>query len=116
MDEALASLENSAFLYPEQTVPHVVYSFRHVLAQEAVYQTIPGQRCAALHADVGAALEQSYGDEVEEVVEQLAYHYDRSDAAEKAIEYLLRAGDKAAARLPDQRSGGALPARHSAHR
>ena len=28
-------------------------------------------------------------------IEQLAYHYDRSAAAEKAIEYLVRAGDRA---------------------
>ena len=33
---------------------------------------------------------------LDEVVDQLAYHYDRSDAGDKAIEYLLRAGDKAA--------------------
>lgn len=96
VDDALADLEERAFIYPEQTVPNVVYSFRHVLAQEAVYQTIPGQRRAALHAGVGETLEHLYHDELDEVVGQLACHYDRSDAADKAIEYLLRAGDKAA--------------------
>ncbi len=48
VDDALAALEERAFIYPEQTVPDVVYSFRHVLAQEAVYHTIPGQRRAAI--------------------------------------------------------------------
>ena len=96
MDDALVVLEARAFIYPEQTVPDVVYSFRHVLAQEAVYQTIPGQRRVALHARVGDTLEQLYSDELDEVVDQLAYHYDCSDAAEKAVTYLLAAGDKAA--------------------
>ncbi len=94
--DALDALEERAFIYPERTVPEVVYSFRHVLAQEAVYHTIPGKHRSALHKQVGAALETLYGGEMDEVVDQLAYHYDRSDAGDKAIEYLLRAGDKAA--------------------
>ena len=96
VDSALQRLEEHAFVYPERTVPELVYSFRHALAQGAVYQTIPGQRRAAMHAQIGAALEALYGQETDEVVDQLAFHFDHSDASTKAIGYLLRAGDRAA--------------------
>ena len=96
LDEALDALEARAFIYPERTVPEPVYSFRHVLVQEAIYRTLPSRRLAALHGKVAGALESLYAEGLDEVVDQLAHHYDRSDATEKAIEYLLRAGDRAA--------------------
>ena len=42
-------------------------------------------------------MEQLYADNLTERYEQLAYHYDRSGLVEKAIEYLLKAGEKAQA-------------------
>lgn len=43
------------------------------------------------------ALEKLYGEDAEEVSPQLAWHYDQAGEADKAIEYLIRAGDRAAA-------------------
>ena len=71
------------------------YSFRHVLVQDAIYQALPGRRRAPLHQQVAEALETLYAGNLGPHIEQLAYHYDRSDAAQKAIEYLVRAGEKA---------------------
>src|SRR3989442_12744076 len=48
-----------------------------------------------LHQQVGEAIETLYPDGLEEHVEQLAYHYERSKADEKAVEYLLKAAEKA---------------------
>ena len=47
------------------------------------------------HQQVGEAIEALYQDGLEEYYEQLAYHYERSAADEKAVEYLLKAGEKA---------------------
>ena len=47
------------------------------------------------HQQVAEAMETLYRDGLPEYYEDLAYHYERSAADEKAVEYLLRAGEKA---------------------
>ena len=88
------SLEEHGFLYLERSLPAPEYSFWHVLTQQAVYDTLPRHERAALHAQVAAAIETLYADALDEHVVELAYHYDRTDEADKAIAYLLRAGEK----------------------
>ena len=95
MEETLAELQEHAILYQERVLPEVAYSFRHVLVQEAVYATLPGQRRRALHGQAGRAIEGAYSESLPEQVERLAYHFDRSDDDGKAVEYLLLAGERA---------------------
>jgi hypothetical protein len=95
LEGALATLSSLALIYRERSIPEVEYSFRHVLVQDAIYEALPVRRRAPLHGQVAEALETLYAGNLGPHLEQLAYHYDRSDAAEKAIEYLVRAGDKA---------------------
>jgi tetratricopeptide (TPR) repeat protein len=95
LEQALAALEDHGLIYQERAIPEAEYSFKHVLTQEAVYQTIRPRRRAELHRQVAETLEALYQDNLAAYYEQLAYHYDRSNAIEKAIEYLLKAGEKA---------------------
>ena len=48
-----------------------------------------------LHRQAAEAIESLYADSLTEHYEALAHHYDRSDANDKAVEYLLKAGEKA---------------------
>jgi tetratricopeptide (TPR) repeat protein len=68
------------------------YRFTHDVVWEVVEGDLGAARRAALHQRVGEALETLTGIPP---VEALAYHYARSDAAEKALLYLEQAGDKA---------------------
>src|SRR5207244_8607191 len=95
VDGALAVLADEALIYEERVVPEEEYSFKHVLTQETIYQSIPAPPRQRLHQRVAAALEAIYRDELEGHYEQLAHHYERSTAHDKAIEYLLKAGEKA---------------------
>jgi tetratricopeptide (TPR) repeat protein len=61
-----------------------------------VYETMLHQQRRALHGRVGAILEELHGGRLEEHYEALAHHYSQSDELQKALEYLERAGDKAA--------------------
>jgi DNA-binding SARP family transcriptional activator len=97
LEEALAALSSLALIYQERSSPEVEYSFRHVLVQDAIYRALPGRRRASLHQQVAESLETSYGGNLGPHIEQLAHHYGRSNAAEKAIEYLVKAGEKAQA-------------------
>jgi class 3 adenylate cyclase/tetratricopeptide (TPR) repeat protein len=95
LERDLWELEEKAFIYQERAVPEAEYSFQHVLMQETVYGNILRRRRAAFHQQVGEAIETLYADGLAEHFEELAYHYERSSVDEKAIEYLLKAGEKA---------------------
>ncbi len=91
----LDRLAERDFVYLERSWPEAEYSFKHVLTQEAVYGTLLADRKTQLHRQAAEALEALYADSLAEHYEALAHHYDRGDANDKAIEYLLKAGEKA---------------------
>lgn len=68
------------------------YRFSHDVIREVVEAGLSLARRTALHGQVAEALERSQAGASPEV---LAYHYARSDAVDKAIIYLDRAGDSA---------------------
>ncbi len=87
----LDKLENEKLIRLEAPAPKWEYVFRNIITQEVVYEGLLLAQRRQLHAAVGAALEASTPDEVE----QLAFHYNRSDNWEKALHYLKIAGQKA---------------------
>ena len=74
------------------------YLFRHPLIRQTLYEGLSRARRAHLHARTAEALEAAAPrpEEVQAQVEVLAYHYDSSDHRERAVPYLLQAGEKAA--------------------
>ena len=47
-------------------------------------------------SDIGRAIEELYGDHLEEFAAVLAYQYARSDQPDRSLRYALIAGDRAA--------------------
>lgn len=72
-----------------------LYRFRHNLFQRYLYNNLDGVERAYLHEDVGNVLEALYSDQAEEITVQLARHFQEAGIAEKAIEYLVQAGERA---------------------
>jgi predicted ATPase len=71
------------------------YAFRHVLIQEAAYDSILLKNRAALHRQIGETLEELHADRIEEYAPLLAYHfYSAGDA--RSLHYDVIAGEKAA--------------------
>ena len=93
----MAALTVQDFVYPERTRPEPEYSFRHVLVRDAIYQDLPRAQCMEFHRQAAQAIEFRYATELQPYVEELAHHYDLGDAAQRAVEYLLKAGQKAQA-------------------
>jgi len=73
----------------------IIYVFRHALTQEAAYGSLLERHRRASHADIGRALEGLYGGRIDEVTELLAFHFDRGEEAEKAVDYAILAAEKA---------------------
>lgn len=72
-----------------------LYRFRHHLFQHYLYQSLDELERAYLHEAVGMALEDLYGRQTEAVAVQLARHFEQAGLTEKAVSYLLQAGQRA---------------------
>jgi ABC-type oligopeptide transport system substrate-binding subunit len=71
------------------------YRFLHHLFQKYLYNDIGEIERQILHQAVGEALEGLYGEEIDIISPQLAWHFEEANVAEKAINYLTQAGDNA---------------------
>jgi class 3 adenylate cyclase/tetratricopeptide (TPR) repeat protein len=95
-EEALAVLRSLELVYEKRALPEVSYTFRHALSQEVAYRSLLVHRRKELHRLIGAAIEELYADRLAEHFEVLAHHFLRGEEPGKAVEYLRKAGDKAA--------------------
>lgn len=95
LDPALLELEDLDFVYPTSLAPERTYSFKHILTQEAVYDTLVRKQKEAWHERAGEAMEALYPDRLEELSERIADHYRRSPNRDKALEFLTLANGKA---------------------
>jgi class 3 adenylate cyclase/tetratricopeptide (TPR) repeat protein len=91
----LASLHALDFVFPSAHEPELAYTFKHALTQEVVYAGLLERRRRTYHAEIAAALEEMNADRLEDVAELLAYHYGRSGDDARAVDYAIRAGEKA---------------------
>ena len=89
----LARLE---FLYLQSGGPEPVYAFTHTLTQEVAYESVHPDRRNTLHLAAARALEKQSAEGPADVDERLAYHYARTDRADRAVEYLTHAAARAA--------------------
>jgi ABC-type oligopeptide transport system substrate-binding subunit/class 3 adenylate cyclase len=71
------------------------YRFRHQLFQQHIYNGLGDFERTELHREVGSILEDVYGDRAREIAPQLAYHFTEAGESERALEYLIQAGDQA---------------------
>ena len=94
--ESLEALKALEIIQQIQVLPEAEYTFRHVLTQTVVYESLLLQRRKELHGAIGLAIEELYSQRLEEQAPILAYHYIRSNRQDKALAYALLAGDQAA--------------------
>jgi tetratricopeptide (TPR) repeat protein len=69
--------------------------FKHALTHEVAYNSLLVQRRKELHRLIALAIEELYAERLAEQYEILAYHFSRGEEWAKALEYLLKAADKA---------------------
>jgi tetratricopeptide (TPR) repeat protein len=73
------------------------FSFASDLVRDVVYDGIILSDRRDIHAAVAHALEEKFADRLDDFVEKLAVHYREGGDRNKAVEYLVRAGEKVAA-------------------
>ncbi len=94
LEQYLQNLQEFDLIRVRATHPEVEYSFKHVLVQEAVYNGILKKHRQDIHERIGLALERFYAERSMEAWETLAFHFKRGHSLFKAVDYLIRSGEK----------------------
>ncbi len=94
IDQHLAGLERIDLIRARFLQPELEYVFKHALTQEVVYNGLLKKEREAVHRQIARVIEQLFGERLYEFYETLAYHYTQSQMVDKAVEYLIRSGEK----------------------
>jgi class 3 adenylate cyclase len=97
LEADVASLLRADIIRELRHYPEPEYVFRHGLLREASLSTLPPDRRRDLYGTVASAYEALYAASLDDRLEVLAHYYARSHDLAKALQYLERAGGKAAA-------------------
>jgi class 3 adenylate cyclase/tetratricopeptide (TPR) repeat protein len=90
----LLNLQGLEFIYEKSLFPELEYVFRHALTQEVAYNSLLLKRRKEIHQRIGKAIEELYPDRLEEFYEALAFHFKQGESSDKAIDYLIKSGEK----------------------
>jgi predicted ATPase len=93
LSSALDRLVAAGLLFRQGAPPHATYLFNHALVQDAAYQSLLKSRRQLHHARIADVLEAQSSAAVEP--ELLAYHLTEACRIEQAIDYWLKAGQRA---------------------
>jgi ABC-type oligopeptide transport system substrate-binding subunit/type II secretory pathway predicted ATPase ExeA len=100
-DTLIEALEKAQRAQLIDEVPHakatsrLQFAFAHALIPASLHDGLSGMRRQRLHLRAAQAIERIRADRLEEWAAQLGWHYAQAGEREKAIEYLLQAGDRA---------------------
>jgi class 3 adenylate cyclase/tetratricopeptide (TPR) repeat protein len=91
----LQELKALELIYERSLFPELAYMFKHALIQDVTYNSLLVRRRQELHQLIGRAMEELYADRLPEQYEMLAYHFAKAEVWDKALDYLLKAAEKA---------------------
>jgi tetratricopeptide (TPR) repeat protein len=95
LDESLERLQDQELILETPLAAEPEYTFKHTIVQEIAYNNLLVAERRVLHERVGDALERIGADRPDDQLEVLSYHYSHSGNKLKAIDYLIRSGEKA---------------------
>lgn len=90
----LETLEGLDFIKSMESDIDLEYIFKHALTQEVVYKGLLKKHRRNIHEKIGTVIEKIFSDRLPEFYETLAHHFLKSESTLKAIEYLMKSGDK----------------------
>jgi class 3 adenylate cyclase/tetratricopeptide (TPR) repeat protein len=96
LEPMLSELRLAEFIYEHPAFPDIEYTFKHALTQEVAYNSVLSERRKILHERAAQSIEALFSDRLDDHLTELAHHFERSANVPKAVEYLGRAGQRAA--------------------
>ncbi|MCW1993437.1 class 3 adenylate cyclase/predicted ATPase [Bradyrhizobium diazoefficiens] len=110
IEAALNHLEEAGLIMRRGHPPDALYSFKHVMIQNAAHASLLHSERRKLHARIVQVLAEMYPEKTEREPELLAHHLTESGQSEGAASFWLKAGKQAA------KSGANLEAIGHLHR
>ena len=98
LQAALDRLVASELIFQRGTPPDAVYTFKHVLVQDAAHGSLLRNARQQLHARIAEALETHSPELIDSQPELLAQHYAEAGLVEKSVTSWSKAGHSSAAR------------------
>jgi DNA-binding response OmpR family regulator/class 3 adenylate cyclase/predicted ATPase len=108
LQAALSQLIACQLILVRGEPPSSAYIFKHALVQEAAYVTMLRSKRQQLHSRIADALIVGFPETVEKQPELIAHHLAEAGLAERAIEYLQKAGRRAIERSANTEAIGQL--------
>jgi class 3 adenylate cyclase/tetratricopeptide (TPR) repeat protein len=94
LDQYLKALEQLDLIRIRSSQPDLEYIFKHALTQEVVYNGLLKKERQALHERIALVMEQLFYDRLPEFYETLAFHFKQGQSIRKAVDYLMKSGEK----------------------
>jgi class 3 adenylate cyclase/tetratricopeptide (TPR) repeat protein len=94
LDRYLAKLERLNVIITKSFYPDLEYSFRHGLTQEVVYNGILLSERRIMHETTARVMEEVFQERRSEFYETFAYHFTRGISDDRAVDYLMKSGEK----------------------
>jgi tetratricopeptide (TPR) repeat protein len=93
--ELMDKLLKTGLIKEREVRGEVICSFADILVRDVVYEEVSLLRRKKLHGVVGSTLEKVYAKMIDEHLGEVASHFLESGDKEKALNYFLRAGERA---------------------
>ncbi len=94
IDGELNQLERLDLIRTRSFQPDLEYMFKHALTQEIVYNGLLKKHRKQIHEQIAQVMENLFKDRLSEFHETLAFHYARGESQSKAVDYLIKSGEK----------------------
>ncbi len=92
LDTELAKLVGAEILYEKGRPPKAIYTFKHALLQDALYNAMIKSKRQQFHSHIAEILESKFKQIGETQPELLAHHFTEAGVHEKSVGYWLTAG------------------------
>ena len=95
LQRELSRLVDAELLHQRGVPPHATYLFKHILIQEAAYQSLLKHTRQQYHGRIAQTLDEQFPETAATQPELVAHHYTEADLMEAAIPYWQLAGQLA---------------------
>lgn len=104
LQDCLDGLERLDLIRTNAIQPELEYIFKHALTQEVVYNGLLKKERQIVHERIAQVVEQLFRDRLPEIYETLAFHYKQGQSVYKAVDYLVKSGEKSLRRYAIEES------------
>ena len=104
IDGCLHGLERLDLIRTRSFQPELEYVFKHALTQEVVYNGLLKKERQEIHERIALVMEQLFHERLSEFYETLAFHFKQGRSLDKAVDYLVKSGEKSLKRYAVEES------------